>query len=796
LSDPAIPRPWRRWPIALVASLLVLAGAFLLVLGVRLSALRALGAGGPNWSFPARVYSDGVPLTPGRVLPADYLLAELEARDYGEVSPPAAEPGTYSRSGDEFEIALRGFDATSNPLARRDRERVRVRIRDGRLATVERLGPVGSVAEASAGSPDARDPALEPVLIAMLSNDRHIWRTWVDLARVPPLVQGAIIASEDRRFESHAGIDLRAFFRAFSANLRAGEVREGGSTITQQLARGLFLGSERSVMRKLLEVPLALGLELLLTKHQILEMYLNAVYWGQAGGYSIGGIDAAARWYFDQPVESLDVLQGATLAAIIPAPNVFDPFRRARLVKERRDRVLKIMVEVGRLTAAQAEALVREPLRVRRGMPPFERFPWYTGYVRDQLGSLLAPQAVAEQGLVVLTAMDLVWQRQAEDGLGDGVAALEGGGFWPWSKPRRTDLQAAFVAIEPGTGAVRALVGGRERAAGGFHRAYQARRQTGSAIKPIVYAAAFASGKRFTPATTVPDEARTFHTDLGPWTPRNDDGSHHPEVTLVKALERSLNIATTNLVDKVGTREIARVAARFGLVNLKPVMSMGLGSNEVTLLDLTRAFAVFGDGGVLHAPVTIRWVVDHRGRAMAVNATAKRLERAGPLRPDRSSRAIPEPVAALMTGLLTNVVRFGVAYPLRRDYGFMRPVAGKTGTTDDYHDAWFVGFTPDIVAGVWVGYDRPRSLGAPSVQIALPTWARVVGPMLEGFPPRSFASDAKLEWHSIDPWSGRLAVPGCPAEPVPFLPGTAPTRYCEPDAGFEVDSADSLDPGT
>jgi len=605
-------------------------------------------------------------------------------------------------------------------------------------------------------------------------------------------VQDAIIAAEDRRFESHPGLDLRAFLRAFSTNLRAGEVREGGSTITQQLARGLFLGADRSMLRKLFELPLALGLEILLSKRQILEMYLNSVYWGQAGNYSLGGIDAAARWYFDRPIEALGALEGATLAAIIPAPNAYDPFRRPRLVRARRDRVLKAMAESGRLPAQEAAALAREPLRVRRGSPPVDRFPWYSGLVREQLAAVITPRGVADQGLTVITSMDLVWQRQSQEGLAAAITALEDRGFWPWSPPRRADLQAAFVAIEPGTGAVRALVGGREQSAGGFNRAYQARRQTGSAIKPIVYAAALASGRRFTPATMLPDLARTFPTDEGPWRPKNDDGTYHEEVTLVKALERSLNVATSNLVEQVGPPEIARVAARFGLGELKPVMSMGLGSNEATLLDLVGAFAVFGDGGLRHPPAAIRFVVDHGGRVMTVDPAAKKLERA-PIgaRPKRVERAIPEPVASLMTGLLTNVVRFGVSYPLRKEYGFMRPAAGKTGTADDYKDAWFVGFTPDIVAGVWMGYDRPRSLEAPAVETALPAWARVVGPMLRGFPPRAFASDVQLEWRFIDPWSGRLAVPGCRTEPVPFLPGTAPTRFCEHQPTFTPDAVDS-----
>jgi penicillin-binding protein 1A len=233
-------------------------------------------------------------------------------------------------------------------------------------------------------------------------------------------------------------------------------------------------------------------------------------------------------------------------------------------------------------------------------------------------------------------------------------------------------------------------------------------------------------------------------------------------------------------------------------------MSIGLGSNEATLLDLTRAFAVFGDDGVLVPPSAIRAVADRAGRLVRGapgdrsshqrDAQFMRTETRPTPEVEGAQRAIPEPVAALMTGLLTNVVRFGVAYPLRSVYGFTRPAAGKTGTTDDYKDAWFVGFTPDIVAGIWLGYDRPRSLGRLAVDTALPAWARIVSPMLQGFPPRAFASNARLEWHDLEPWSGLLATRDCRAEPVPFLPGTAPNRYCAPGApiGPELGMADSV----
>ena len=785
-TENVAPRSRRRWPFVVAAGVVVLAVAYG-VFSVRLRALREMRATGPSWSYPARVYSAPLELREGRALPENYLLAHLAARGYREVDELPRAPGTFAHSGPDFEIALRRppFARAGEP----DRPaRVRLYIEDGRIAELETASaPRGALAGPAAV------PALEPVPIALLTDRDRTWRTWTPLARIPRPVRDAIVAAEDRRFEHHIGFDLRAWARALFANVRAGEVREGGSTITQQLARGLFLGRKRTLGRKLAEVPLALGLEIALSKEQILEMYLNSVYWGQAGSWSLGGIEAAARWYFDEPVESLDVLQGATLAAIIPAPNVFDPFQRPKLVRARRDQVLRDMVETGRLSAAQAVRLLRQPLGAHRGSPPPEPYPSYSGFVRDQLGALVPARQLLHSGLVVTTSLDVVWQEQAEEGLAKSVAQLDLGA--PAENGRRPLLQGAFVALEPGTGNVVAMVGGRHPAAGDFNRAYQARRQTGSAIKPIVYTAALETG-RFTPASTISDVPHTFQTDRGPWTPHNDDGSAHDQVTLVKALERSLNVATTNLVDAIGPGRVAEAAARFGLGRLKPVMSIGLGSNEATLLDLTRAFAVFGDGGIRRPARAVRAILDPTGRPIldfdspgtprGAGRGAAAAADATPTAPsgvklEMPERAIAAPIAALMTGLLNDVVRFGVAYPLRNQYGFTRPAAGKTGTTDDYRDAWFVGFTPDVVAGIWIGYDRPRSLGRLAATTALPAWAWTVGPMLEDFPPTPFASDDQLEWRDVQPWTGLLATELCSSQPVPFLPGTAPTEYCEPE---------------
>jgi penicillin-binding protein 1B len=735
----------------------------------RVHELRELRASGPAWSFPSRVFSDGVLLEPGRGLPAVHLIAHLSERGY-RLLPAADRPGSYALRADGIEIFLRGSPDTGDPQGSGGPERVRLRLGNGYLLAVTRLG----------GHPDAlppdtgHAPRLEPVLVSTLFDQDRVLRSRVSLERVPQVVQQAVIAAEDRRFRGHFGLDLRANFRALLANLRSHEIREGGSTITQQLARGLFLGNRRTLTRKLAEIPLAVGLELLLSKEQILEMYLNSVYWGHGEGFGIGGIGEAARWYFAAPVESLRVLEAATLAAMIPAPNEIDPFEKPALVLERRNRVLDEMVENRALSPAIAARARLLPLRVRRGRPPIERFPAYGGYVREALRRRLPHHAAERWGLSIFTAMDVVWQRHAEDEMDRGLTALDA------SSRRGRGLQGAFVALEPVTGAVRAMVGGRDLRPGDFNRATGARRQTGSAIKPIVYASAFETPLGLTPATVVPDQRRIFGDRWSRWSPRNFNDEYHEQVTLGLALARSLNVATANLVEMVGPHHVAEYGARFGLGRLKPVMSIGLGSNECSLLELVTAFAVFPNRGMRPSPSPIRSVVDGAGRVL--------------LRPDpRPIPVLAEATSDLMIGMLENVVGYGVAYPVRY-YGFDRPMGGKTGTTNDFRDVWFVGFTPDLVAGVWVGYDRPRSVGRQAAHTALPIWARTMTAMLQGFPPIRFVADSRLQWTNVDPWTGLLADSTCQIMRMPFLPGTAPVAWCAEtgDLGYGYGNLDSL----
>ncbi|MEO6461465.1 MAG: transglycosylase domain-containing protein, partial [Candidatus Eisenbacteria bacterium] len=730
--------------------------------------LRSLRAVGPSWMFPSRVYASDRSLAPGQLLSPAQLVAQLRARGYRPARAPLTAPGTYAPRAGGMTIILRGFLDGHDPAGRGGPERVFVRFDGNLVAAVERLGGL-----AGATPPDAdHPPRLEPMLVSLLFDENKVRRSWVSIERVPQVVQDAVVAAEDRRFHDHFGVDLRANARALLRNVKAGGVREGGSTITQQLARALFVGNERTLARKLSEIPLALGLEILLSKRQILEMYLNSVYWGQAGSIGIGGVAEASRWYFDAPIDSLRLTEAAMLAAIIPAPNLYDPFEHPDDALERRNAVLDDMAEAGRVTPGIAALAKARPLGVHQGPGSAERFPSYVGYVRDVVNRKLPGHAAQGWGLDIFTAMDPVGQPYAEYELARRVGALG----------RR--IEGAFVALDPMTGAVQVLVGGRALKEGDFNRATQARRQTGSAIKPIVYAAAFAGGAgSFTPATVVSDQRRAFGKGRWKWSPRNFDGTYHESVTLALALARSLNVATSNLVEMIGPQTVARLAESFGLGKLKPVASIGLGSNETTLLALTNAYAVFANGGYRREPSPIRVVVDGAGVELLRT-------------PESADQVLPPGVAALMTGLLQGVVRYGVAHPLVASYGFDRPAAGKTGTSNDFHDAWFIGYTPQLVGGVWVGFDRPRSLGRAAAATALPVWAGIMSALLRDVPALAFTSDAEVQYAVIDPWTGQLAGTTCTAWDVPFIPGTAPTLPClHGEDVYGYGYLDSLDAG-
>jgi penicillin-binding protein 1B len=555
-------------------------------------------------------------------------------------------------------------------------------------------------------------------------------QVWIPLDHMPPAVPAAVIAAEDRRFMRHHGVDLLAVARAALTNAREASVVRGASTITQQLARGLFLSRERTWWRKAREIAIALVLELRYSKPQILEAYLNTVYLGQERGAAVQGVGAGARHLFGKSLESLRLDEIALLAASIRAPNrIFA--ESATLIRSRRDRVLEAMVKDGAASEADAQTAMKQPTRpAQKATAPA---PWFMELVR---GEVARRGGEALGGVTLVTSLDRRLQETAEVAVRDRLAQVE--------RARRlppNSLQAAVVAIEPMSGQIRVMVGGRRFAQSEFNRATRAHRQPGSLFKPLVYLAAFeARARDLTPSTLVEDEPIVIPARGGDWSPHNIDGQFHGPVTIRRALEQSLNVPAALVAQGVGLGYVTRVAHAAGISsNLAAVPSLALGTSEVTLLEMTTAFATIANGGLRVWPTTL-------GSAGAVA-----------LKPlPEPKRVVSAESAFIVTHLMRGVMRRGTGGSSAR-WGLQEVTAGKTGTTDGLRDAWFIGFTPDLVVGVWVGADDAHSIGLAGSDIALPIWADVMVKAIRRGAPTPFTPPPGIVMTPVDSVTGRRA---------------------------------------
>ena len=619
-------------------------------------------------------------------------------------------------------------------------------------------------------------------------NDRYLGRIAivrrvnVPIAEVPPFVREAFLATEDRRFYAHNGLDWRGFFRAAATNLRHGGVREGFSTITMQVARNSFLVNQRgrSLRRKLIELRLTKLIESELTKDQILELYLNVIYLGNG----MNGVEAASRDLFGKHVSQLSVSEGAMLAALPKGPSAYTPRDHYERGLKRRNLVLDLMRESGYLTADQAARATSVPLRIAENewRPDTKDEPLALDAVRVFIDSIL-PDALKDGDVTVYTTLDLAAQRAADRAVLRGTTTVTretqyAGGRVPDA------AQGALVALDPRTGDIRALVGGR-RSKKGFNRAFNARRQPGSAFKPFVYAAALRSG--MTPATLVDDEPVEIAQGRKIWRPANYDDSYIGTITIAKALAVSSNAAAVRVSQSVGIPNVIDAAHRSGITSALPnYPAMALGAVEVTPLELVAAYATFANGGLRVRPRLVR-------RIEAADGTV--LWSAEIAAPD----TVMDPRDAFqLTSMLQGVVDNGTARVVR-EMGVKGAVAGKTGTTNNAADVWFVGYTPTLVAGVWFGYDTPRAIAphASGGHLAAPAWAEFY---LNGW--REPASSANgwqpppgMTMRVIDPTTGLLAGQYCPVRQRQwFKPGTEPTEVC--NAHYEEPAEENPWPDT
>lgn len=570
-------------------------------------------------------------------------------------------------------------------------------------------------------------------------------RVWVPLSRIPLVVQRAVIANEDHNFYSHHGVDFGGIARAAIADFTHQQF-QGASTITQQLARKLFLNDQVSISRKIQEALLAIEIERYYTKDEILERYLNMVYLG-AGAY---GVDAAAHTYFGRRIEKVTLGQAAMMAGVIAAPSDYSPFASLTLAKDRQSHVLDRMVESGYITQAEADAAKTAPLGLSRERAPGLQgylYPYYTTYVISQLDKLFGHQAVEEGGLQVYTALDTHMEQIAQEAVDWGVDRAKAEGIGA--------DEAALVAIRPSTGEIVAMIGGAHFSLSNqFNRAWQAHRQPGSSFKTYVYTAAIDSGM---PANTIIDDTAVGYPmgDGTTWYPRDDDGRYLGAVTLRYALAQSRNIVAVKLAERIGLDKVIDYAHRMGVTApLEPNLSLALGSSVVSPLDQASGYSTLANGGVHVDPSAIRLVRDALGNSILDDQYPQATE------------VVSAGTAYIMQTMLEDVINHGTGYP---NAIIGRPAAGKTGTTSDFRDAWFVGFTPDLVAAVWLGNDNYSQMNESfGGNIPARIWARFMTGALQ-----------KVAKHNFPfPQGEVVRLAGCSGGPEYYLNGTQPVSNC------------------
>jgi len=715
---------------------------------------------GRTWEFPSRIYSDTFLMYPGVNLRPEDLNAKLLRLGYRETNSKLRASGDYrilKREG-RAEIYLHNFQY---PLGSFKGFPVRLILRSNTIAKILNLQSGKEIFSLE----------LEPELVTGLFDRTWEERRLVTLGEVPPLLTRAILSIEDERFYHHWGIDPIAVLRAFAVNMRRGGIVQGGSTLTQQLMKNFFLGSEQTMGRKIKEALMAIVAERNYSKDEILENYLNEIYLGQKGAQGIFGVWEASKFYFSKEPSQISVGEMALLAGLIKAPNRYSPYRSVKVAAARRDIVLGKMFEEGVITRVQFERSRKEVIRPREFVKLANDAPFYVDFLRKELAESYSSQVLTAEGLRIFTSLDLQLQVLAEKTLAKGLKLLERSYPHLRESGKKDRLEGAIVVIKPQTGEIKAMAGGRDYQKSQFNRVIQARRQPGSIFKPFVYLAALIYGSedgaiRYTPATLVEDSPFTWSYEGQEWIPENYKEEYYGLVTFRKALEKSLNSATARIASEVGIKKVRDIAYRLGLQGPLPLLpSLALGAVEVTPFEIARAFSTLANNGVRTNPLAVKQVLNQRGQV---------LEK----RDVQVKKVITPRAAYLMNHLLKGVLDRGTGRGVRRR-GFYRPAAGKTGTTNDTRDAWFAGYTPDLLAVVWVGFDQQSELGLTGAQAALPIWTEFMKKATAGNPVTDFNQPSGIEFIDIDPLSGYRATPNCPrVVREVFFKSEVPTAFC------------------
>ncbi len=631
---------------------------------------------GQLFELPTVVYGRILTLSPGDEITLAELRKELDVLNYRKVRQPRY-PGEYSSSKTKIELIRRPFEFADGPEPDRH---VMLHFNDSGLSKIQSLEQSGQLGYLR----------IEPKLLGMLEKDQREQRLFLRRDQFPEVMVDALLVTEDRQFYQHDGVSPLAIARAMVANLRAGRTVQGGSTLTQQLAKNIFLSSERTLWRKLQEAYMALIIDYRYSKDRILEAYLNEVYLGQSGGEAIHGFGLASRLYFGQPIQELRIDQLALLVGMVKGPSYYNPVRYPERAQTRRDLVLKLLMDQGMLTADQFEQAASRPLDIQDDPRIASRQPAYFQQLNIELEKQLGDHFQTGAGLRVFTSLDPVSQAELEKAISSKMPAL--------SKVAGDQLEAAAVAVDRHSGEIRAMVGGKRAGYDGFNRALNASRQIGSLAKPAVYLTALQQPDQYSLATTLHDEPITLKDSQGNlWSPRNYDRKFRGDVPLYQALAHSLNVPTVQLGMDLGIDAVMNTLQRLGVSHdeIKPVPSMFLGSFTLTPVQVAQMYQTLTNSGKKATLTALRSVQDLEGEVLYQSMP-------------KVSQAVDQQAAWLTTYAMKKSVAEGTGRYLAGQFGWAA-LAGKTGTSNDTRDSWFVGVDGREVTTIWVGRDDNAS---------------------------------------------------------------------------------------
>ena len=722
----SLPSQQRGFVFSSLLLIIVIVGMVLLALYlVKLDRTITHKFEGKRWDIPAKVYSQPLELYQDAKVDDSTIKTWLELLNYRSDSA-YKRTGTYHKSGNNYTIHTRGFTYSSSDV---DKEQViKLTIADNKIKSVQ------STQQNASGI-----IRLEPVSIGGIYPDNNEDRLVVSLDDVPQPLIDALIATEDRGFYEHKGVSVRGIGRAVINNFTGG-ARQGGSTITQQLIKNFYLNSDRTMKRKANEAIMAVLLELHYSKEEILQAYLNEIYLGQNGKRSINGFGLASEFYFDQPLHELRIDQQALLVGMAKGPSVYNPRRHPNDSKARRDTVLNNMLTMGTLSQKDYDTAISKPLGVvDKPVDGKSRFPDFLDIVKRELNDVYYSDDLKNEGLIIISTLDPIAQTAADKAVANKLGELRR------RSSKTKGLQGALVSANPETGELVAVVGSGSEFTG-FNRAVDAKRQVGSLLKPVIYMTALESG-RYNLASSVDDSPITINLKDGDWTPKNYDGREHGYVPLTTALAQSYNQSAVRLGMEFGIDTFIKQLRRLGVEEKIPnYPSVLLGSVNLSPMNMLGVYQVFATGGFRTPIHSIRTVIDDKGRI---------LQRTGL----NTQRSIPPETNYLTNYALQQVVKTGTAKRIQ-SLGSNLNLAGKTGTTNDYRDAWFAGYSGNYVSVVWVGRDDNKPIGLSGGTGALPVWVDYMNRLK--LTPVSMPEPEGIEWLWLENNSGKLSNERCP----------------------------------